>query len=177
MTRAFVVDLLFIPFTACGAVVAFVREQTPGIFEYDVAARESAIAFVALVLNAVAVLVQTRGQVGLKTRPDRSDAPRSVVTGAYSIWAFAFVGLSSGFDALWGGMVVLTIAAVVLSIGVTKAHEEEPTLECGMGGSRPPSHPVWHIRGVWSLHEDFHLVLVIADAVWLAMAVRFIFSR
>ena len=160
VTNAFIADLLCVPCTAIGAVTAFVPEADGAII-----AREAGIAVTTLALNALAVLYQTRGQIGLQTRVDRTDAPRSVITGAYSIWAFTFVGLSSGFDELWGAMVGLTVAAVLLSTPVTKAHEEEPTLTW-------PARPVWHVKGVWSLHEDFHLILAGADVVWLLMVLR-----
>ena len=59
----------------------------------------------------------------------------------------------------------LTLFAVLLSAPVTKAHEVEPTLAW-------PARPAWHVTRVWSLHEDFHLVLAVADVVWLVMVLR-----
>ena len=46
---------------------------------------------------------------------------------------------------------------------MTAAHELEPTWRWAR----------WHRQGVWSLHEDFHLVLALSDACWLALAIQF----
>ena len=169
VTSAFIVDLLCIPCSIIGGVVAFVPETGGAV----TARREAGVAAAVLVLNVLAVLYQTQGQVGLKTREDRTEAPRSLVTGAYSVWAFIFVGLRTGFDALWSLFLGLTLVAVILSMPVTQAHEQEPTLIItSLWPRRAVWRPAWHVASVWSLHEDFHLVLAIVDVIWLWMVVR-----
>lgn len=152
VTAAFVADLLCVPFSACGSL--------PPFAEASDTTREVSLAAAVLALNSLCVLVQTRGQRGLRTPAGRSEAPRSAVVGLYTVWAFVFVGLRAGFGGAWAAMVVLAVGAVLLSQPVTAAHEEEPL-----------SHRVpWHTPGVWSFHEDFHLCLAAADAAWVWLA-------
>ena len=65
VTKAFVADLICVPFSAspCGAIFAGSRRRSRALFAGTV-----------LLFNAVAVLWQTHNQIGLKTRDDRSDA-------------------------------------------------------------------------------------------------------
>ena len=155
VTRAFVMDLICVPASACGSIAPFVADTLSDIV------REAGLATGVLLLNAALVLWQTRGQVGLKTH--RSDAPRSALVGAYAAWAFILIGLTAGVGALWGAMLILFLLAAALSLPVTRSHELEPI------SARVP----WHVPGVWSFHEDFHFTLAGADAVWLALALRF----
>jgi hypothetical protein len=53
------------------------------------------------------------------------------------------------------------VASFALSALVTIEHEKEPILV---------SVP-WHISHIYGLHEDFHLLLFIADACTLVIAV------
>ena len=192
VTRAFALDLLCVPCSVCGALAPFVAPPSAADrwLPSDAAAvgREGVLAAAVLALNACAVLWQTRGQLGLRTPPGRSDTPRSVVVGAYSCWALAFVGLRAGFDGTWAvgdappmppvshrngppstpahppqALLVLLLLSVALSLPVTKAHDEEPRLR-GVP---------WHVEGVYGLHEDFHLALAGSDAAWLVLALRF----
>ena len=154
VTKAFVADLICVPFSACAAVVPFLQAA-------DVA-REALFAGTVLLFNAVAVLWQTHNQIGLKTRDDRSDAPRCVATAIYIIWVFTYTGIVVDFNALWGATLGFSLVAAALSTPVTKAHAIEPIVYW----------VPWHARGVWSLHEDFHLVLALSDACWLVMALH-----
>lgn len=155
VTRAFVVDIALVPFSVCGAGAAFVTSAS--------VVRETCIAGVVVALNLIAVIWQTHGQVGLNTRSDRSDMPRSVIVTMYSIWVLTFVGLSAGFAGMWPPVLALAVLAGLLAGPVGDAHELEPTF----GWAR------WHALGVWSLHEDFHLLLALSDACWLALAAKF----
>jgi hypothetical protein len=157
VTRAFIVDLVLVPAWVCGTVAPFVSHPVD-------MAREGGLAAGVLVLNALLVWRQTRGQRGLRTQPGRSEAPRSMLVIAYVVWAFTFIGLTVGVaNVEWGTMLALTILAGGLSQPVTQAYELEPI------SSRVP----WHAARVWSFHEDFHLVLACTDAVWLALALRY----
>lgn len=153
LTKAFVVDLISVPFSMCGSVVAFAADKDSGTY-----VRELILAASTIGLNAIAVLWQTQGQLGLQTRSDRSDTPRSVIISAYLAWSFIFMGDVAGFDVLWVLMLGVTLLAAVLAHPVTKEHAKEPSLKW----------VPWHVRGMWSLHEDFHVALACADACWLA---------
>jgi len=155
VTRAFVADIACVPFAVCGATLAFVTKAS--------FVREACIAAGVVVANGIAVAYQTHGQVGLETRKDRSDAPRSLIVALYSIWSSTFIGLSAGFGGLWPPMVAFALLAGLCSGPVSKAHKLEPTLAWAR----------WHRLGFWSLHEDFHLVLALSDSCWLALAIQF----
>ena len=118
VTLAFVVDILCVPCSLCGAVAPFVTAAD--------ATRESLVAAAVLGANAACVWWQTRGQVGLATAEDRSDNPRSVVVSLYWLWMSVYVGLQTAWAPLWVAMVALFVLAGALSDPVTKAHEEEP---------------------------------------------------
>ena len=160
VTNAFIIDLIFVPASACGSIAPFVATT------HDSIAREATLAGCVLILNAALVIWQTRGQIGLKTRDDRSEAPRSIVVALYSIWVFVYLALIVGIRAEWCVCLGFFLLAAGLSQPVTKAHELEPL------SSRVP----WHRAGVWSFHEDFHLALALGDAAWLVLALRWIAS-
>lgn len=165
VTRAFVLDLLCIPFSAFGAISPFVPADSKAcavaaaFAQWDSAGVQVVIATVALLANAACVRHQTAGQIGLATRPDRSDAPRSAVVAAYSVWAIVYIWLH--LPSVWRAAFLLHVALTVLALGlsgpVTAADQEEPLW------ARAP----WHRAKVWGLHEDFHLVLAMSDGVWL----------
>ena len=155
VTRAFIADLICVPVTLCGAIAPFVPSEAIG--------REAAVAACVLLCNAGLVIWQTRGQRGLKTRDDRSDTPRGVLVGAYTLWAIFMVSLAAGIDVTWAVMVGMSLLALALSQPVTAAHEREPL------SRRVP----WHVPGVWSFHEDFHLAIAGADVAWLILALRY----
>ena len=156
VTRAFIFDLILVPASVCGSFAPFV--------ESNHAIRESCIAGCVLALNAAFVVWQTRGQAGLKTDPSRSEAPRVILLTSYILWCFTFLALTAGLGVIWAVMVILFTVAAMLSGPVTAAHEHEPM------STRIP----WHVPGVWSFHEDFHLVLAGADTAWLALALEYI---
>jgi hypothetical protein len=158
VTRAFIADVAFILFAPAGGLAPFLLGA-----ETSVVAREVALASLAILLNFACVAWQCAGQSGLRTRADRSDTPRTVVLVAYTAWAFIFVGTRTAFSGVWCALLGLSILAIAVSLPVTQAHAEEPHVE------RVP----WHARGIWGLHEDFHLVLAISDCFWLALAVGF----
>jgi hypothetical protein len=158
VTSSFVADIACVPFSVCGAIAPFVAVDGT-----DTIMRQGALAAAVLCANCVCVAWQTAGQHGLKTRSDRSDAPRSLIVTLYSLWVLAYIGIRTDFDALWAGVVAATVVAAALSQPVTEAHDVEPV------GQAVP----WHVVTVWSFHEDFHLALVVADALWLALALKF----
>jgi len=125
--------------------------------------RESLIAAAVIAMNTILAAWQTKGQVGLATPENRSDAPRSFLVALYSLWVGVYVGMRTRWAGLWVAMIVFSIAAAVLSSPVTKAHEEEPI------STAVP----WHTPQVWSFHEDFHFILAGADGAWLALAITY----
>ena len=156
VTRAFIADVLCVPFSVCGALAPFVGG--------DDAASQARLAVGILTVNMAAVTRQCWGQVGLRTPKGRTELPRSFVVGAYSVYALGYVGLKAGFRGAWIPMVVLLLLASSVATIVTEAHDFEPT-------SR---HAIWHVPGVWSFHEDFHLLLFGSDIAWLALALGYL---
>ena len=154
VTQAFVVDILAVPLSVCGAIAPFVPS--------NLALREMLIAIGVVLLNAVCVAWQTRGQVGLKTPSGLTDAARSVVVAMYSLYVFGFLGVQAGFTGLWIPLLVLTAVAIAVSHPVTAAHKEEPLSQ----------QVPWHTKHVWSFHEDFHLTLAASDVTWFLFALQ-----
>ena len=104
VTAAFVVDLLCVPCSACGAVAPFVPASP------HVIAREASVAAGVLLLNALCVRVQTRGQRSLATPPGRSELPRSLLLAGYGTWVSVWIGLRAGFGSgWWVAMVALSL--------------------------------------------------------------------
>ena len=159
VTRAFVVDVLCVPFSVCGALAPFVTNDDGPL--------QARLAVGVVVVNAAAVARQCRGQVGLRTPTDRTELPRSVVVGVYSVYALGYVGLRAGFWGAWIPMFVLLVLATSVATAVTEAHDLEPT-------SR---HALWHTPGMWSFHEDFHLLLFASDVAWLVLAIGYLAER
>lgn len=153
-TRAFIADIALVPMTAIGTIVPFLSRS-------DIY-REVSLAAVTFVANVCLVLWQTRGQVGLKTQPGRSDTPRSFVVCLYSIWTFLHLGVRTSFSGAWFGMLIFSLLAGFLADCVAKAHEHEPTARWAC----------WHVPGIYSFHEDFHLSLLCGDACWLMLALQ-----
>eukprot|EP00322_Chrysochromulina_rotalis_P021308 CAMPEP_0115849866 /NCGR_PEP_ID=MMETSP0287-20121206/11671_1 /TAXON_ID=412157 /ORGANISM="Chrysochromulina rotalis, Strain UIO044" /LENGTH=191 /DNA_ID=CAMNT_0003303849 /DNA_START=382 /DNA_END=957 /DNA_ORIENTATION=+ len=152
--RAFIADLLAVPLSAYGCIMPFLASHN--------VKREVGIGIAVLLANAFCVAWQTRGQVGLRTPPGRSDVPRLVVVTLYLVWCLGFIGMASSFSPLWVVLVLMTVFGAHLADGISKQHEEEPTAPWGL----------WHMKGIYSAHEDFHVVLLAADVLWLTLALR-----
>ena len=119
VTRAFVLDIACVPAALAGTAFAFTTSAS--------SVREASLAAAVAALNGGAVAWQCRGQLGLKTRIDRTDAPRSVIVTLYGTWAVAFVGLSAGFGGAWLAMVALVLLAGAFSGPVTGHVENMPS--------------------------------------------------
>ena len=83
---------------------------------------------------------------------------------AYSVYVIIYLGFTvveAGQSVmLYILMLLFTVIAALLSGPVTASHAEEPIV-----------HNIpWHKLKVWSLHEDFHLMLAVADACWFLLA-------
>jgi len=152
--RCFVADICAVPLAVIGGTLPFIAEAHHG--------REALLAAAAFLLNAGCVAWQTRGQVGLATPADRSDVPRTIVIALYTTHSILKLGLTSGFCVTWVAMLLALIVSITLADLVSKAHAEEPSAKWA----------AWHVPGVWSFHEDFHVALLVSDAFWLVLALR-----
>lgn len=156
-TLAYTMDIAAVPLSVVGMSLPFLA-YSPFSWAANVL-----VAALVILVNVVCVAKQTRGQIGLKPPPDAwSDAPRSVVVGLYTIYVLGLAGVATGFSAPWQLHCLSALCVAYLIDGVNKEHENEPT----------SSWALHHRSAVWSLHEDMHLMLAVADAAWLAMAVH-----
>lgn len=156
-TLAYAIDMAAVPFSAVASVIPFIDQTAAGMFH------ELALAATVLVGNAVAVAWQTRGQVGLKPLPGSNDTPRSILVTAYSLYVVIVrIGVASAFSALWASFLFMALLMGLLTNPINAEHEKEPTAPWAR----------WHVRGVYSFHEDFHLVLLVTDLLWLSLALR-----
>ena len=108
-------------------------------------------------LNCALVGFQFRR--GHRHTPGGSE-PRSIVCILYYLYNEVVAGRAIGFtNPLWQLTPVLYVSAFLCAGAVDKHREacEEPLVF------------LHHRKGFWSLHEDFHLILLIADvfACWL----------
>ena len=108
------------------------------------------------VATAIAVHIQFQGHVGLATPTNRSEMPRTmlVVTQIIGTIAYVYWRLQRLRPLLACFGVPCYVTALLISVPVTAAHKEEPMSE------RVP----WHQRGRNGFHEDFHVMLFLADA-------------
>lgn len=74
------------------------------------------------------------------------------------------VGAATSYSMSWICACLTYVASFTLAGPVTASHLEEPVFF------------KWHNRGVWSLHEDFHLVLLVADIEMVVMAAHFVYG-
>ena len=114
-----------------------------------------------LALNVLLVAIQFRR--GYKHLPGNS-MPRSLVCVAYYVYIEIVAGRALGFDSsLWWLTPFLYGSAFLCAAGVD--HFRERCTE--------PLVFAHHRRGVWTLHEDFHALLLISDVFsgWLGWGV------
>jgi hypothetical protein len=115
------------------------------------------------IMTAVQVLCVThqfRGHEGLDTPSTSSDVPRSLFLLVGFIIGAATMGEATAYSGLWWVCTATYILAFTVSAPVTASHMVEPFY---------PAIP-WHVKGFWSLHEDFHLLLLLADTASLVLA-------
>ena len=155
--RALIVDVSLIPLGILGGVLPFSDEGGLGF------ATDFALGAALTLLNVVFVAFQFRH--GPSFQPGDS-GPRSLVLVGYWLYNEVVAGRVLGFDNwLWQLTPVLYLTAFACANGVD-AHRAKV--------AEPVVLP-HHRKGVWSLHEDFHLMLLIADAfcAWIAWQLAF----
>ena len=152
---ALIIDVSLVPLAILGGVLPFSVAGGLGV------AHDIALGAAVLALNVLLVAIQfRRGHLHV---PGDS-TPRSLVCVAYYVYNEYVAGRSLGFGSPhWQVTPLLYCSAFACAAGVDKYREncEEPIVL--------PHHR----RGVWSLHEDFHGLLAIADvfSVWLGWVV------
>jgi len=118
-------------------------------------------------LNGVLVWFQFRGHdAGLKTPKGRSDTPRLILIVLQSLGGFCHAGFHYGYRDLWFVTLSLYIVAFAVAIPTTLAHKKEPMCKW---------FP-WHRPGVYGFHEDFHLLLLLADASFMYMGLLLLWN-
>jgi len=113
------------------------------------------------VANALLVVNQFSGHIGLDTPKGRSDTPREILVVVHFLWSIGITAVYWGFDGWLIAAVSYYALAFALSVPVTRAHFEEPVSEILF----------WHKIQVWGFHEDFHLALLFADGSMLVIGV------
>lgn len=101
----------------------------------------------------------------LETPKGTSEHPRGILLIIQFIYVMLFIGCKMNFSNLWILNVILYCSAFILSIPVTMNHLEEPCY---------PEILPWHTKCMYSLHEDFHLLLLIADFLMIFNACSFV---
>lgn len=99
---------------------------------------------------------------GLDTPYGKSELPRNALMVLQWFDTSVRIGRSTGWGAGWLVPSLTYVLAFVLAGPVTASHMEEPVFE---------KYLPWHRRGVNSLHEDFHAVLLLADMMMVRLAV------
>jgi len=151
---ALITDVSLVPLAILGGILPFSVAGGLGV------ANDCALGAAVLALNVLLVAFQfRRGHLHV---PGDS-TPRSLVCVAYYAYNEVVAGRALGFESLgWRLTPLLYCSAFACAAGVDKYRES-----C----SEPLIFP-HHRRGIWSLHEDFHGLLAIADVFsgWLGWA-------
>ena len=143
--RALIVDVSLVPLAILGGVLPFSELGGLGI------AKDCALGAFVLALNVLFVAVQFRH--GPKYQPLDS-TPRSIVCILYFVYNEVVAGLALGFDTVrWKLTPFFYLSAFLCAAGVDKHRES----------LREPLVFPHHRKGLWSLHEDFHFLLLVAD--------------
>lgn len=153
---ALTVDLLCIPMTVVGTLAPFVRGED--------ARREAAVGAAVVLLNAIVVGVQMRAQPGLTIQRPRVAALRVLLVLLYSVWVVVYVGVVCDFDPLWGALLALLVLCLLTYSCVHDQHTPGHVPRC--------YQMPWHTNRLWGYHEDMHTTTLLADALWLALAVK-----
>lgn len=122
------------------------------------------VSFLSILLQLICVQWQFRGHIGLDTPAHSSELPRNGLMVLQWLDTSYRVGKATSYSTSWCFACTTYIMSFALAGPVTASHHEEPV------------HFPWHKRGVWSLHEDFHLMLLAADFEMVAMAAKFVYS-
>ena len=144
--KALIVDVSLVPLAIFGGVLPFSELGGLGL-AYDCALGVAVVA-----LNIALVAVQFRR--GADRSPGDS-TPRSLVCFMYYVYNEFAAGRALGFhNPLWQMTPVFYISAFLCAAGV-----DQFRMTC-----REPMVFPHHRKGRWSLHEDFHALLLIGDA-------------
>lgn len=157
LTRALEVDLVLVSCSIWASSSLFAPSASEWLAVF-------ATGLLFTLVNCALVLHQFRGHVGLKTPPDRSDVPRSVLLVLQFVSTVGYIGWRYGYRDLWFISTGIYIVSFAVSTPVTAAHEEEPMSE----------FLPWHRLGRNGFHEDFHILVLVADAIVVIMGLRFL---
>lgn len=98
--------------------------------------------------------------------PEQWSAVRHVILVFYFLYACVMGYRCVGLAPLLVTSAVLYVFAFSMAVVVDEAgHAREPVVPC-------LPH---HTQGVWSLHEDFHVTLLLADVAWVLLALRYLY--
>lgn len=147
---AMVVDVALVPLAICAGVMPFSEAGGLGV------ANDLALGAAVLTLNVALVALQFRN--GLSHAPGDASA-RSLVCVAYYLYNELVAGRAADHHPLWRVTWLLYVPAFACAAGVDEFRER---------GAEPLVLP-HHRKGRWSLHEDFHAALLLADVYsgWL----------
>ena len=148
---ALIVDVSLVPVAVLGSVMPFSDAGALGVTS------DLALGAAILAVNIVLVAIQFRRG---HRHPPGDSTPRSLVCVSYYMYNEIICGRAIGFDTLgWMMTPVLYGTAFACAAGVDKFRES----------CKEPMLLPHHRKGRWSLHEDFHFMLALADAFsfWL----------
>lgn len=157
VTEALKFDLI-----AIAASIGFTA--LPFASNYQEVMRTVAITTLFIGGQLVCVEWQFWGHMGLDTPPNRSELPRNVLLVLQFLDTSAKIGEAMAYSTLWKAGIFTYAVAFCLAAPVTARHKEEPFFK----------QLPWHKKGVFSMHEDFHNVLLIADGIMVFNAVKFL---
>ena len=112
----------------------------------------------------VCVEWQFWGHTGLETPRNRSELPRNLLLVLQFLQTSRQIGEAMFYSFFWKAGIFTYAVAFCLAAPVTARHKEEPFFKV----------LPWHKKGIFSMHEDFHNVLLIADGIMVFNAVRFL---
>lgn len=163
MGVALLTDLVVVPLALAGSAVPFVSEGECG--GEEARQREIAIGGAVLLLNAALAVRESDG-IPRSVKRQRTHIPRLALLLTYTVWVITRVGVCAGLGQTWRlctyvAMVILILTSVGSAYVLSVSSGKEPLVSC----------VPWHRRGIWSAHEDMHLLLLAADGCWLALSV------
>ncbi|GMI38308.1 hypothetical protein TeGR_g13092 [Tetraparma gracilis] len=117
-----------------------------------------------MLANLACVYWTFAGHIGLRTPQGRSEVPRNICLVIQFLYVATKIGKSQDYSFLWMSAILFYVFAFAFAGPVTAAHDKEPV------------YFFWHKIQRNGLHEDFHNVLAIADALMVVMAYQHIKS-
>jgi hypothetical protein len=155
VTEALKADLVCITLSVGFTALAF----TPVWSSHSLHIFGTTIGF--MLVNLACVHWTFSGHVGLETPKGRSEVPRNIALVLQFLNICYELGEFTNYSRTWVACTSCYVTSFLFAGPVTASHSEEP-----MGGSLF----FWHKLQRNGLHEDFHNVLAIADAIVVYMA-------